>query len=39
MEKQAKVYMAGYGEMAGSDILRKLQSAGFENIITAALQR
>lgn len=34
MEKQAKIYIAGHGGMAGSAIVRKLQSEGFENIIT-----
>lgn len=34
MEKEAKVYIAGHRGMVGSAILRKLQSEGFDNIIT-----
>ena len=34
MEKTAKIYLAGHRGMVGSAILRKLQGAGYENIIT-----
>jgi GDP-L-fucose synthase len=34
MEKGAKIYIAGHRGMVGSAIMRKLQSEGFENIIT-----
>ena len=34
MEKNAKIYVAGHRGMVGSAIVRKLQSEGFENIIT-----
>jgi GDP-L-fucose synthase len=34
MEKQAKIYISGHRGMVGSAILRKLQSEGFENIVT-----
>lgn len=34
MNKQDKIYLAGHRGLVGSAILRKLQSEGFENIIT-----
>src|SRR3954469_5917494 len=34
MEKEAKIYIAGHRGMVGSAIMRKLQSEGYENIIT-----
>lgn len=34
MNKQDKIYLAGHKGLVGSAILRKLQSEGFENIIT-----
>ena len=34
MEKQSRVYVAGHRGMVGSAIMRKLQSEGFENLIT-----
>ena len=34
MNKQDKIYIAGHKGLVGSAILRKLQSEGFENIIT-----
>lgn len=34
MNKQDKIYLAGHTGLVGSAILRKLQSEGFENIIT-----
>ncbi|HMR18080.1 MAG TPA: GDP-L-fucose synthase [Sphingobacterium sp.] len=34
MEKNAKIYVAGYRGMVGSAILKKLQSLGFDNIVT-----
>jgi len=34
MEKEAKVFVAGHRGMVGSAILRRLQRAGFENILT-----
>lgn len=34
MEKSAKIYIAGHRGMVGSAILRKLESEGFNNIIT-----
>lgn len=34
MEKSAKIYIAGHRGMVGSAILRKLESEGFDNIIT-----
>lgn len=34
MEKNAKIYIAGHRGMVGSAILRKLESEGFDNIIT-----
>ena len=34
MEKAAKVFVAGHRGMVGSAILRRLQRAGFENILT-----
>lgn len=34
MEKDAKIYIAGHRGMVGSAILRKLQSLGYQNIIT-----
>jgi GDP-L-fucose synthase len=35
MNKSAKIYIAGHRGMVGSALVRKLQSEGFENIITA----
>ena len=34
MNKQDKIYVAGHSGLVGSAIMRKLQSEGFENIIT-----
>lgn len=34
MEKASKIYVAGHRGLVGSAILRKLQSCGYENIIT-----
>ena len=34
MHKTAKIYVAGHRGMVGSAIVRKLRSAGFENIVT-----
>lgn len=34
MEKRAKIYIAGHKGMVGSAILRKLESEGFNNLIT-----
>jgi GDP-L-fucose synthase len=34
MKKKDKIYLAGHAGLVGSAILRKLQSEGFENIIT-----
>jgi GDP-L-fucose synthase len=34
VEKSAKIYIAGHRGMVGSAILRKLESEGFDNIIT-----
>jgi len=34
MKKQDKIYLAGHKGLVGSAIMRKLQSEGFENIIT-----
>ena len=34
MEKSSKIFVAGHRGMVGSAIVRKLQSLGFENIIT-----
>ncbi|WP_426292420.1 GDP-L-fucose synthase [Dyadobacter endophyticus] len=34
MEKSAKIYIAGHRGMVGSAILRKLESEGFNNIVT-----
>jgi len=33
MEKAAKIYVAGHGGMVGSSIVRKLKSAGFNNLV------
>ena len=33
MEKDAKIYVAGHRGMVGSAMLRRLQTAGFENIV------
>lgn len=33
MEKQAKIYVAGHRGMVGSAIVRRLEKAGFENIV------
>jgi GDP-L-fucose synthase len=38
MEKAAKVFVAGHRGMVGSAILRRLQRAGFENILTRTRQ-
>ena len=38
MEKEAKVFVAGHRGMVGSAILRRLQRAGFENILTRTRQ-
>jgi GDP-L-fucose synthase len=34
MDKQAKIYVAGHRGMVGSAIVRRLQSAGYTNILT-----
>jgi len=34
MDKQSRIYIAGHTGMAGSSILRKLRSEGYENIVT-----
>lgn len=34
MEKEAKIYIAGHRGMVGSAIMRKLQSEGYNNIVT-----
>lgn len=34
MDKNAKIYVAGHKGLVGSALMRKLQSEGFENIIT-----
>ncbi len=34
MEKQSRIYVAGHRGLAGSAILRRLNSEGFENIVT-----
>jgi GDP-L-fucose synthase len=34
MEKEAKIYVAGHNGMVGSAIVRKLQTEGYNNIIT-----
>jgi GDP-L-fucose synthase len=34
MDKQAKIYVAGHRGMAGSAIVRKLRSEGFDNIVS-----
>lgn len=34
MKKQAKIYIAGHRGMVGSAIMKKLESEGYENIIT-----
>jgi GDP-L-fucose synthase len=34
MQKQSRIYVAGHRGLAGSAILRRLQSEGFENILT-----
>lgn len=36
MEKDAKIYVAGHRGLVGSAIVKKLQEAGYENIITRA---
>jgi GDP-L-fucose synthase len=38
MEKEAKVFVAGHRGMVGSAVLRRLQRAGFENILTRTRQ-
>lgn len=37
MEKNEKIYLAGHTGLVGSAIMRKLQSEGFQNIITREL--
>ena len=34
MNKQSKIYVAGHQGLVGSAIMRKLQSQGFENVVT-----
>jgi GDP-L-fucose synthase len=34
MEKEAKIYVAGHNGMVGSAIVRKLETEGYNNIIT-----
>jgi GDP-L-fucose synthase len=34
MDKRAKIYVAGHGGMVGSAIVRRLQSAGYANVLT-----
>ena len=38
MDKEAKVFVAGHRGMVGSAIVRRLQRAGFENILTRSRQ-
>jgi GDP-L-fucose synthase len=38
MEKEAKVFVAGHRGMVGSAVVRRLQRAGFENILTRTRQ-
>lgn len=38
MDKKAKVFVAGHRGMVGSAIVRRLQQAGFENILTRTRQ-
>lgn len=35
MEKDAKIYIAGHGGLAGSAIFRKLQCEGYDNLLTS----
>lgn len=39
MNKQDKIYLAGHKGLVGSALMRKLQSEGFENIITKELSQ
>lgn len=39
MEKNAKIYVAGHRGMVGSAILKKLQTLGFDNILTRTSQQ
>lgn len=34
MDKQSKIYVAGHRGLVGSSIVRKLNAAGYSNIIT-----
>lgn len=34
MQKESKIYVAGHRGMVGAAIVRKLEAAGFGNIIT-----
>ena len=38
MEKNSKIFLAGHGGMVGSAILKKLQEAGYKNIVTRTHQ-
>ncbi|MFM8764701.1 MAG: GDP-L-fucose synthase family protein [Spartobacteria bacterium] len=38
MDKEAKIFVAGHRGMVGSAIVRRLQTAGFENILTRTRQ-
>ena len=38
MDKEAKVFVAGHRGMVGSAVVRRLQRAGFENILTRSRQ-
>lgn len=39
MNKDAKIYVAGHGGLVGSALVRALQTAGYNNIVTAARQQ
>jgi GDP-L-fucose synthase len=39
MEKDAKIFVAGHRGLVGGAILRRLQKAGFTNLLTRGLGR
>ena len=39
MEKQARIYVAGHAGLVGSAVVRRLQSDGYTNILTATRQQ
>lgn len=39
LDRQARVFVAGHGGLVGSAILRRLQAAGFEHLLTATRQQ